>query len=79
MLLEGAKGVGKTETASRRAGTVHALDDPAQSALLAQADPRGFAMIRLQCFSTNGSPHAVSSGSSSGAAWTTMHPRGNSS
>lgn len=33
--LEGAKGVGKTETASRRAVTVHALDDPAQLSLAA--------------------------------------------
>ena len=37
--IEGAKGVGKTETASRRAATVHALDDPARLAL-AEADPR---------------------------------------
>ncbi len=37
--IEGAKGVGKTETASRRATTVHALDDPARLAL-AKADPR---------------------------------------
>jgi len=36
--LEGPKGVGKTETASRRAETIHALDDPAQYAL-ATADP----------------------------------------
>jgi predicted AAA+ superfamily ATPase len=36
--LEGPKGVGKTETASRRAATVHALDDRAQFALAA-ADP----------------------------------------
>jgi predicted AAA+ superfamily ATPase len=36
--LEGPKGVGKTETASRRAATVHALDDPAQRAV-AVADP----------------------------------------
>jgi uncharacterized protein len=36
--LEGPKAVGKTETASRRAATVHALDDPAQFALAA-ADP----------------------------------------
>lgn len=34
----GAKGVGKTATASRRAATVHALDDPAQRSL-ALADP----------------------------------------
>jgi uncharacterized protein len=37
--IEGAKGVGKTETASRRAKTVHRLDDPDELAL-AQADPR---------------------------------------
>lgn len=37
--IEGAKGVGKTETASRRAQTVHRLDDPDQLAL-AEADPR---------------------------------------
>jgi predicted AAA+ superfamily ATPase len=34
----GAKGVGKTATASRRAHTVHALDDPAQRSI-ARADP----------------------------------------
>ena len=34
----GAKGVGKTATASRRAATVHALDDPAQRSV-ALADP----------------------------------------
>jgi uncharacterized protein len=37
--LEGAKGVGKTETASRRAKTVHRLDDPDRLAL-AEADPK---------------------------------------
>lgn len=36
--VEGAKGVGKTATASQRARTVHALDDPAQRAI-ANADP----------------------------------------
>jgi hypothetical protein len=36
--VEGAKGVGKTETAQRRAGSVHRLDDPAQRAL-AEAEP----------------------------------------
>ena len=36
--IEGVKGVGKTATASRRAVTVHALDDPAQRAIAA-ADP----------------------------------------
>jgi predicted AAA+ superfamily ATPase len=36
--IEGAKGVGKTATASRRAATVRALDDPAQLAV-ATADP----------------------------------------
>jgi predicted AAA+ superfamily ATPase len=36
--LEGPKGVGKTATASRRAVTVHALDDPAQRSV-AIADP----------------------------------------
>jgi uncharacterized protein len=36
--LEGPKGVGKTETARRRAKTVHQLDDPAQRAI-AEADP----------------------------------------
>ena len=35
--LEGPKGVGKTETAKRRAATVIALDDPAQLAI-ARAD-----------------------------------------
>lgn len=37
--IEGAKGVGKTETASRRAKTVHRLDDPDDLAL-AEADPK---------------------------------------
>lgn len=36
--LEGPKAVGKTETARRRAQTIHQLDDPAQRAI-AQADP----------------------------------------
>lgn len=36
--IEGAKGVGKTRTALRRARTVRRLDDPAQRAI-AQADP----------------------------------------
>jgi uncharacterized protein len=36
--IVGAKGVGKTATASRRASTVHALDDPAQRSV-ARADP----------------------------------------
>jgi uncharacterized protein len=36
--LEGPKAVGKTATASRRAATVHALDDPAERAV-AVADP----------------------------------------
>jgi uncharacterized protein len=36
--IVGAKGVGKTATASRRATTVHALDDPAQRNV-AHADP----------------------------------------
>ena len=36
--IVGAKGVGKTATASRRAATVHALDDPAQRSV-AEADP----------------------------------------
>jgi predicted AAA+ superfamily ATPase len=38
LVLEGAKGVGKTVTASRRAQTVHGLDDPAQRSI-ALADP----------------------------------------
>lgn len=38
LALEGAKAVGKTATASRRAATVHALDDPAQREV-ALADP----------------------------------------
>lgn len=33
--IEGVKGVGKTATGSRRAATVHALDDPAQRAIAA--------------------------------------------
>jgi predicted AAA+ superfamily ATPase len=40
--LEGAKGVGKTATALRRAATVHRLDDPEERAL-AQADLRRLA------------------------------------
>ncbi len=36
--IEGAKGVGKTRTASQRAGTVRRLDDPAVLAI-AEADP----------------------------------------
>lgn len=36
--IVGAKGVGKTVTASRRASTVHALDDPARRSI-AHADP----------------------------------------
>src|ERR687895_1117800 len=36
--LEGAKGVGKTATASKRATTIHELDDPDQRAL-AEAEP----------------------------------------
>lgn len=36
--LDGAKGVGKTATASRRAATVHRLDDPAQRSVVG-ADP----------------------------------------
>lgn len=36
--LEGAKGVGKTETALHRAKTIHRLDDPARLSI-AQADP----------------------------------------
>ena len=39
LAIEGPKGVGKTETASRRATTVHALDDPGRLAL-AEADPK---------------------------------------
>lgn len=40
LALEGPKGVGKTETARRRAGAVVELDDPAQRAI-AEADPAG--------------------------------------
>jgi hypothetical protein len=36
--LEGPKGVGKTETAKRRARTTYAMDDPAQRAI-AESDP----------------------------------------
>lgn len=39
LAVEGAKGVGKTAMASRRAGTIHALDDPEQLEL-ARADPK---------------------------------------
>jgi hypothetical protein len=38
IVLEGPKAVGKTETARRRARTIHQLDDPAQRAI-AEADP----------------------------------------
>lgn len=38
LVLEGPKAVGKTETAQRRARTIHQLDDPAQRAI-AEADP----------------------------------------
>lgn len=38
LAIVGAKGVGKTATASRRAATVHALDDPAQRSI-ALAEP----------------------------------------
>lgn len=38
LALEGAKGVGKTATATRRAATIHRLDDPAQRAVVI-ADP----------------------------------------
>ncbi len=39
LALEGPKGVGKTETASRRAATVHRLDDSSRLSV-AEADPR---------------------------------------
>jgi uncharacterized protein len=39
LAIEGAKGVGKTATASRRARTIHALDDPEQLEL-ATAEPK---------------------------------------
>jgi len=39
LAIEGPKGVGKTETASRRAKTVYRLDDPARRNL-AEGDPR---------------------------------------
>ena len=38
--IEGAKGVGKTETALQRAATVHRLDDPAQRAIAEAAPDR---------------------------------------
>lgn len=38
VMIEGAKGVGKTATATQRARSVHALDDPAQRSI-AGADP----------------------------------------
>src|ERR1039457_6984472 len=38
LVIEGAKGVGKTATASRRAARVHGLDDP-QQRNIARADP----------------------------------------
>jgi|HubBroStandDraft_6_1064221.scaffolds.fasta_scaffold38820_4 predicted AAA+ superfamily ATPase len=38
LVIEGAKGVGKTATASRRATTVHGLDDPQQRSIV-RADP----------------------------------------
>jgi uncharacterized protein len=39
LAIEGPKGVGKTETASRRASTIHRLDDPARLSV-AEADPK---------------------------------------
>ncbi len=39
LAIEGPKGVGKTETASRRAATIHRLDDPARLSV-AEADPQ---------------------------------------
>lgn len=39
LAIEGPKGVGKTETATRRAATIHRLDDPARLNI-AEADPR---------------------------------------
>jgi predicted AAA+ superfamily ATPase len=39
LAIEGAKGVGKTETASRRAHTVHKLDEP-ESLAIGKADPK---------------------------------------
>lgn len=39
LAIEGPKGVGKTETAARRAATIHPLDDPARLTL-AEADPK---------------------------------------
>jgi uncharacterized protein len=39
LAIEGPKGVGKTETASRRAATIHQLDDPARLSV-AEADPK---------------------------------------
>ena len=38
LAIEGPKGVGKTETASRRAATIHRLDDPARLSLT-EAEP----------------------------------------
>ena len=40
LALEGPRAVGKTETASRRAGTVHRLDDPGQLEILRAAPER---------------------------------------
>lgn len=39
LAIEGPKGVGKTETASRRAATIHNLDDSNRLAL-AEASPK---------------------------------------
>lgn len=39
LAIEGAKGVGKTASASGRAATIHALDDP-ERLMLAEADPK---------------------------------------
>lgn len=39
LAIEGPRGVGKTETASRRAATIHRLDDPGHLSL-AEADPK---------------------------------------
>ena len=41
--IEGAKGVGKTATAERRAATIHRLDDPGQLTI-AEAEPARLAV-----------------------------------
>lgn len=53
LAIEGAKGVGKTHTARRRAGTVHALDAPGALELF-EADPTRLILVSLRYYWTSG-------------------------